>query len=144
MSTGFLTGGTVPTVWLQEHLKLGHPTSWEPVITLTYVSFFFLPYLVAGVLWLRSRSAFHQWALRFVTMSFPGRCVLRPGAGAPPWAAAACRPIDVHDSPTNPGCMYFSARYAGSDGLLGALHPVNPGAHPWVEKLSGNAGGRCT
>jgi len=137
----FLTGGTVPTVWLQEHLKLGHPTSWEPVITLTYVSFFFLPYLVAGVLWLRSRSAFHQWALRFVTMSFLGVVCFVLVPAAPPWAAAACRPIDVHDSPTNPGCMYFSARYAGSDGLLGALHPVNPGAHPWVEKLSGNGWG---
>jgi len=137
----FLTGGTVPTVWLQEHLKLGHSTWWEAVVSLTYVSFFLLPYVVAGVLWLRSRSAFHQWALRFVTMSFLGVVCFAMLPAAPPWAAAACRPLDVHDSPTNPGCMYFSARYVGSDGLLGALHPVHAGAHPWVERLSGRGWG---
>jgi membrane-associated phospholipid phosphatase len=133
----FLGGGTVPTVWLQEHLKLGHSTWWEAVVSLTYVSFFLVPYLVAGVLWLRSRSAFHQWALRFVTMSFLGVVCFVLLPAAPPWAAAACRPVDVQGGPSNPACMYFSPRYIGSHSLLGAMHTSHPGATPWVERLSG-------
>lgn len=133
----FLGGGTVPTVWLQDHLKLGHPTWWEAVVTLTYISFFLLPYLVAGMFWLRSRTVFHQWAARFVTTSFLGVVgfVLLPAA--PPWAAAACRAYDVQGGPSNPGCMYFSPSFAGVHGLLGALQPVHAGANPWVERLSG-------
>lgn len=137
----FLGGGTVPTVWLQEHLKLGHPTWWEAVVSLTYVSFFLLPYVVAGVFWARSRTAFHQWAARFVTTSFLGVLCFVLLPAAPPWAAAACRTIDVHGGPNNPGCMYFSAYYAGPHGLLGALHPVHAGAHPWVERLSSRGWG---
>jgi hypothetical protein len=133
----FLFGGTVPTVWLQDHLKLGHATWWEVVVSLTYCSFFLMPYVVAGVLWIRARSEFRKWALRFVTMSFLGVACFILIPTAPPWAAAACRSVDVAHSPANPGCMYFSARYAGSSGLLGAENPVHPGANPWVERLSG-------
>jgi hypothetical protein len=136
-----LGGGNVPTVWLQEHLKLGHSPWWEAVVSLTYVSFFFLPYAVAGVLWLRSRSAFRQWVLRFVTMSFLGVACFVLLPAAPPWAAAACRPAELRGAPVNPDCLHFSAKYAGSHGLLGAFHPVRAGAHPWVERLSARGWG---
>jgi len=43
--------GTVPTVWLQERLKLPYPPWWEIVISTVYMSFFILPYVVAAVLW---------------------------------------------------------------------------------------------
>src|SRR5271165_3507326 len=39
---------TEPTVWLQEHLKLPDPPWWEVVISTIYMSFFILPYVVAG------------------------------------------------------------------------------------------------
>ncbi|MGA8546453.1 MAG: inositol phosphorylceramide synthase, partial [Mycobacterium sp.] len=51
--------GTVPTVWLQERIKLPQPPWWEVIISGIYMSFFVLPYVVAGVLWLRNRS---DWA----------------------------------------------------------------------------------
>lgn len=137
----FLGGGTVPTVWLQEHLKLGHPTWWEAVVSLTYVSFFLLPYVTAGVLWLRGRSGFHQWALRFVTMSYLGVACFILLPAAPPWAAAACPAIDVGNGPSNPACMYFSAASAAPHSLLGLLHPVHAGAAPWIERLSGRGWG---
>jgi membrane-associated phospholipid phosphatase len=90
---------------------------------------------------MRARSDFHQWALRFVTMSFLGVACFVLLPAAPPWAAARCPPAYLHGDPTNPPCMYFSARYAGSHGLLGALHPVHAGAMPWVERLSGRGWG---
>ena len=45
----------MPTVWLQERLKLPQPPWWEVVVSTVYMSFFILPYVVAGVLWLRNR-----------------------------------------------------------------------------------------
>ena len=128
--------GTVPTVWLQNHLKLAHPPWWEGLVSLTYTSFFLLPYVAAGVLWLYGRAAFRQWALRFVTMSFLGLACFIVIPSAPPWAAAACRSDDVVHHPSDPVCMYFSAQYPGSSGLLGSLHPSDPAADPWVERLS--------
>jgi membrane-associated phospholipid phosphatase len=132
-----LSGGVVPTVWLQEHLKLGHSPWWEAGVSLTYVAFFLMPYVVAGVHWLRARAEFRRWAYRFVAMSFLGVACFILIPAAPPWAAAACRPVDVANHPSNPGCMYFPARYAGANGLLGSLQPVHAGAHPYVERLSG-------
>lgn len=128
--------GTVPTVWLQDHLKLAHPPLWEGLVSLTYTSFFLMPYVVAGVLWLRSRKTFRLWALRFVTMSFLGLACFIIVPSAPPWAAAACQPADVADHPAAPACMSFSPLYAGSHSLLGSLHPANHAANPWVERLS--------
>ena len=43
--------GTVPTVWLQERIKMPQPPWWEVIISSIYMSFFILPYAVAGVLW---------------------------------------------------------------------------------------------
>ncbi len=48
--------GTVPTVWLQERIKMPQPPWWEVIISGIYMSFFVLPYVVAGVLWLRNRT----------------------------------------------------------------------------------------
>ena len=48
--------GAVPTVWLQEHIKMAEPPWWEVIISSTYMSYFILPYAVAGLLWLRNRS----------------------------------------------------------------------------------------
>jgi hypothetical protein len=35
--------GTMPTVWLQEHIKLPNPPWWEVVLSSVYMSFFILP-----------------------------------------------------------------------------------------------------
>jgi membrane-associated phospholipid phosphatase len=106
--------GTVPTVWLQNHLKLAHPPWWEGAVSLT----------------------FRKWAMRFVTMSFLGLACFIIIPSAPPWAAASCRPVDLSDHVTTPSCMNYSAEYAFSSGLLGSLHPNDSAANPWVERLS--------
>ncbi len=135
----FLFGGATPTVWLQDHLKLGHPPWWEVPVSLCYASFFLLPYAVAGVLWLRSRREFRRWAVRFVLVSLLGVGFFALLPTAPPWAAALCTPQDVSALPVDPGCMHAppssSLRVGG--GLLGPVHPLHPGAAPYVERLSG-------
>ncbi|MDT7737393.1 MAG: hypothetical protein QOK09_762, partial [Mycobacterium sp.] len=82
--------GTVPTVWLQERLKMPQPPWWEVIISSIYMSFFVLPYVVAGVLWLHNRSDWAAFVRRFVALSFAALVVYIVMPAAPPWAAARC------------------------------------------------------
>lgn len=128
--------GAIPTVWLQERLKQARPPWWEVVMSTTYMSFFILPYVVAGVLWLRNRDEWKAFVLRFVVLQFTalGIYILLPAA--PPWAAARCTAAEVADGPPNPPCMFRSAAHTPDGGLLGAMGTGQPGAHQWVERIS--------
>ena len=55
--------GTVPTVWLQEHLWHGSfDLRWyDYAAWLVYVSYFLATYLVAGVLWFFAREPFRRY-----------------------------------------------------------------------------------
>ncbi len=86
----FLFFGHVPTVWLQEHLKHQRYVGvrwYDLVVCVTYYSFFFLPYVTAGWMWLRSRADFYRWSLRFVALSFLSFTLFVLIPTAPPWAA---------------------------------------------------------
>lgn len=129
--------GHIPTVWLQERLKQAQPPLWEVGVSLFYVSFYFVPYLVAGWLWLRSRSDFRAYALRFTTLSFAGLATFVAMPSAPPWAAAQCTAAEVAGHPANPPCIdRLDAAGVPHGGLLGLLSPHLPGAAPFVERIS--------
>ncbi|MGH3523532.1 MAG: phosphatase PAP2 family protein, partial [Mycobacterium sp.] len=132
----FLFFGKEPTVWLQEHLKLPHPPWWEVVMSTVYMSFFILPYVVAGVLWLRNRNDWKAFVLRFVALQFLALIVYILLPAAPPWAAARCTADEVVSGPSDPKCMFHSARGVPDGGLLGAMSTSQPGAHQWVERIS--------
>ena len=128
--------GTVPTVWLQERIKMPQPPWWEVVISSIYMSFFVLPYVVAGVLWLHNRSDWAAFVRRFLALSFAALVVYVVLPSAPPWAAARCTPADIAGGPSNPRCMYRSSVGVPHGGLLGAMHRSQPGAHQFVERIS--------
>jgi PAP2 superfamily len=128
--------GTVPTVWLQERIKMPQPLWWEVIISGVYMSFFILPYAVAGVLWLYDRTDWAAFVRRFVVLSFAAVAVYVVLPAAPPWAAARCTPTDIVSRPSNPPCMYRSAAGVHDGGLLGAMHMSQPGAHQFVERIS--------
>lgn len=128
--------GAEPTVWLQAHLRYPDVRWWDIGVCLCYVSFFLLPYVTAGVLWLRRRQLFHQWAARFVALSFLGFALFALIPAAPPWAASRCVASQVADHPNNPMCMYADPRFVPHGGLLGPMTDVRPGANPWVERIS--------
>jgi membrane-associated phospholipid phosphatase len=136
----FLFFGHVPTVWLQEHLKHQRYVGvrwYDLVVCITYFSFFFLPYVTAGWLWLRSRTDFYRWTLRFVALSFLCFTLFVLIPTAPPWAADHCNAAEVADHPSNPSCMYeIGPTY---DGLLGPFTVVQPGAAPWVERIAADS-----
>jgi membrane protein implicated in regulation of membrane protease activity len=128
--------GTVPTVWLQERIKMPQPPWWEVIISSIYMSFFILPYAVAGVLWLYNRADWAAFVRRFVALSFAAVAVYMVLPAAPPWAAARCTTADIVSGPSNPPCMYRSAAGVPDGGLLGAMHMSQPGAHQFVERIS--------
>ena len=128
--------GTVPTVWLQERIKMPQPPWWEVIISSIYMSFFVLPYVVAGVLWLHNRTDWAAFVRRFVALSFAALDVYVVLPAAPPWAAARCTPADIAGGPSDPHCMYRSPAGVPDGGLLGAMHTSQPGAHQFVERIS--------
>jgi PAP2 superfamily len=128
--------GTVPTVWLQERIKMPQPPWWEVIISGVYMSFFILPYAVAGVLWLRNRNDWAAFVRRFVTLSFAALVVYIVLPAAPPWAAARCTPADIAGGPSSPRCMFRIPAHVPHGGLLGPMHRSQPGAHLFVERIS--------
>jgi hypothetical protein len=127
--------GHEPTVWLQERLKYPQVQWWDVAVCICYYTFFFLPYLLAGVMWLRSRTDFYRWAGRFVGLSFLGFSLFLLIPSAPPWAAARCSADMVANHPNGPGCMAYSPQVT-HDGLFGPFATHRPGANPWVELIT--------
>lgn len=134
--------GTVPTVWLQERLKVPHPPWWEVVISTVYMSFFILPYVVAGVLWLRNREEWKAFVRLFVGLSFTALVIYALLPAAPPWAAARCTAADVAGGPSGPRCMFRPARGVPDGGLLGAMQGSQDGANPWIERIVARGWGK--
>ena len=128
--------GTEPTVWLQQHFKLPEPPWWEVVISTIYMSFFILPYVVAGVLWLRNRDDWKAFARRFLALSFIALICYAIVPAAPPWAAAKCTPAEVAQGPSGPPCMFGPPAGVPEGGLLGAMPTSQLGAGNFVERIS--------
>ncbi len=128
--------GVMPTVWLQEHLKMPQPPWWEVIISTVYMSFFIVPYAVAGFLWLRDRQIWKAYAWRFLSLSFAALLIYVVVPAAPPWAAARCTPNEVADGPSYPACMFRHPAGVPDGGLLGAMQFSQPGAHNFVERIS--------
>ncbi|MGE2832523.1 phosphatase PAP2 family protein [Mycobacterium sp. SMC-4] len=134
--------GVMPTVWLQERLKEPTPPWWEVVISSVYMSFFILPYVVAAVLWLRNREEWKAFVRLFVGLNFAALIVYVLLPAAPPWAAARCTAVDVEGGPSDPKCMFRSARGVPDGGILGAMQTHLDGANPWIERIVGRGWGK--
>jgi PAP2 superfamily protein len=134
--------GTMPTVWLQEQLKQLQPPWWEVVLSSVYMSFFILPYVIAGILWLRDREEWKSFVRLFVGLNLAGLVIYALLPAAPPWAAARCTPADVAGGPSGPACMFKSARGVPDGGVLGAMQSTQDGAHGWIERIVGRGWGK--
>jgi PAP2 superfamily len=137
----WLFAGTVPTVWLQEQLKQAQPPWWEVVLSCVYMSFFILPYVVAGVLWLRDRVVWKAFVRLFVGLNVAGLAIYAVVPAAPPWAAARCTADAVEGGPASVRCMFRSARGVPDGGVLGAMQSSQDGANPWIERIVGRGWG---
>jgi membrane-associated phospholipid phosphatase len=96
----FVFGGEVPTNWLQERLyDPGVVHWWDVLFTLTYTSYFIVPFALAGWFWARDRLAFQRFTRRLVTLALAGLATYIAFPAAPPWLAGEMGLIDeVHRS----------------------------------------------
>jgi hypothetical protein len=94
----FLFFGEVPTEWLQTHLYDPDALSaWNVFFTLTYTSYFIVPFALAGALWARDRPAFLRFAKRLVTLALTGLATYILFPAAPPWMAGEMGLLhDIH------------------------------------------------
>ena len=85
---GWLTGGQVPTVWLQDRLHVAGEVRWYDIaIVPVYMSHFVVPMLLAILLWLFAYHLFRRyvWTLVVLTLLTLATYALFPAA--PPWMA---------------------------------------------------------
>jgi membrane-associated phospholipid phosphatase len=91
----FVFFGETPTEWLQRHLYNPYAVSWWDVaFTLIYISYFIVPFALAGWLWARDRLAFHRFTRRLVTLALAGLTTYILFPAAPPWMAGQMGLID--------------------------------------------------
>ncbi len=91
-----LFGGTVPTVWLQDHLWQG---SWslqwyDYGAWLVYVSYFLGTYLLAGFLWFFARGLFRRFVAMVSILAMLGFATYALFPAAPPWLASEQGALD--------------------------------------------------
>jgi membrane-associated phospholipid phosphatase len=85
----FVFGGEVPTEWLQAHLYDPGVVRWyEVLFTLVYTSYFIVPFVLAGVLWVRDRLGFKRFTRRLVSLALAGLATYIVFPAAPPWMAS--------------------------------------------------------
>ena len=110
-----LFGGTVPTVWLQQHfLDPGSPHWYDALATLIYTSHFIATPVVAAVLWLRSRDAWKGFATRVVVLSLAGLVTYVLFPAAPPWYAAREGVIEPVIRASSRGWLWLHVNHAGN------------------------------
>ena len=82
--------GTVPTVWLQDHLwhGAGHLEPWDYAVWFVYVTHFFGTLFVAGALWLWWHDRFARFATMVCTLALAGFATYVLYPADPPWLAA--------------------------------------------------------
>src|SRR3954453_8846855 len=84
----FVFFGATPTEWLQAHIDEPGSGWWDVAFTVTYTSYFIVPFAVAGVLWARDRLAFRRLSNRVVSLALAGLATYIAFPAAPPWMAA--------------------------------------------------------
>lgn len=112
--------GRIPTVHLQEWFYNPAQVHWYDVaVTLVYISHFFAVYVIAGVLWARSRERFGQFVRRFMALTAAGLATYILFPATPPWLAAQNGELDeIHR---------ISGRGWGALGLERAESVLNKG-----------------
>jgi hypothetical protein len=83
--------GTVPTVWLQEHLWHGAPDLrwWDYGAWGVYVSYFLATYLLAGWLWFFARDRFRRYVAAVSLLALMGFATYALFPAAPPWLGSS-------------------------------------------------------
>jgi hypothetical protein len=97
--------GSVPSEWLQPRLRAPGAGIgwWELGASVVYASHFVVPFLLAGVLWWRSRERWRAWVVRLLALSYAAVLTYALVPAAPPWYASQVGLLDPLDRPVQLG-----------------------------------------
>jgi hypothetical protein len=134
----WLGGGEVPTVWLQHHLYDPGRVHWYDVaIWCTYLTHFFVVWVVAAVLWKVAHDRFRTYAAAAIVLTLMAFLTYWLYPAQPPWLAGEVGEIDpvYKIVPTVWGHMGVSAAadlFETGDGLVNlvAAMPSLHAAYP--------------
>lgn len=112
----FLFFGTVPTVWLQQHLGIDHGQAypWQAVPTLIYVTHFFATPVVAAYLWVKNRKEWIRYLSRWVTLMGAGLITYILLPWSPPWMASQLGFLPPIHRSTPDGWQFLHLSAAGT------------------------------
>jgi membrane-associated phospholipid phosphatase len=125
----------IPTVWLQDHLYRGATGIqwWEVPVSLLYVSHFFVPYVTAAVLWVRSPDKASRWVRRLVLLTAIALVLYAVLPTAPPWLAADRGVIDPVSRTVGDGFarlhLHAAGRWVAQGRELSNLTAAFPSLH---------------
>ncbi|WP_083459333.1 phosphatase PAP2 family protein [Jiangella muralis] len=85
----WLFGGTIPTVWLQEHLFESTVRWWDVGAAIVYFSHFVVPWVLAAVFYMWSRPMWVSYIRRVLLLTYTGLLTYVLLPAAPPWYASA-------------------------------------------------------
>jgi hypothetical protein len=124
-----LHGGTLPTIWLQEHLYAGRAGVLEIFSLVMYLSHFLAPVLLASLIWLYwPGRAFGDLFLGILAVTLLGEITFLLAPTAPPWLAG-----DEGVIPHVHHVIKESLYDLGLDGI--AVRKDNPGSYNLVAAL---------
>jgi len=84
----WLGGGTVPTVWLQEHLWNASSLQWyDYAAWVVYMTHFFAIWIVAAVLWRVAHHTFRRYVALLVLVTLAALTTYWAYPAQPPWLA---------------------------------------------------------
>lgn len=82
-------GGTLPTVWLQDHLwNPDHLVWYDYVAAFMHPMHYLVPLAMAFVLWMRSRRLYWRYVASYLLLTYAGFITYVFYPMAPPWYAA--------------------------------------------------------
>ncbi len=92
----WMFGGTLPTIWLQDHLAGDGQPSWTPIIGVVYTTHFILPWAVAAIFYVYSRPLWVRYMRRILLLSYLALVTYVLVPAAPPWYAGREGAIPEH------------------------------------------------
>lgn len=111
----WLFGGTLPTVWLQEHFYVPGQVHWYEVVgSLIYFSHFLAMPIAATVLWIRNRARFRGFIGRILALAILGVSTYILYPMAPPWMASEMGLVPLLDRISSIGWSAIGLDFAGS------------------------------
>lgn len=118
--------GYIPTMWLQERLfDINHIAWYDYATTFVHWSYFFVPHLVAFLIWRRDPWIYQRYLLTTILTLGLGLVIYFMAPAAPPWLTADAAPQqDIYRVMANVGQSLNSSLYDRTYSVIGDSNPV--------------------